>query len=380
MNFTIEYLPSEINGNGVLLDNGSWNGVVGILQRREADASIESLTMTSLRWNVVDLLSPLWVDRKYMFIKAATEFELSWLSIFYPFNCPLWFALIASILLLSTCLGIICQICHRNTEFRRNGLLQNICNSLFFIFSVFCGQGEKLGLTTTSIMVVCVSTDLLVVVLLASYSASLMSYLIVRRPRLPFRTFSEFLADGTFTLGVHRFSSLLSFFETTEDPVINQLYLSHIAPHKDTLPMSHLEGYTRVCSSHKYVYIHFLEFLEDKRNKLKCELTIVPGAFLTVTKSIALIRNSSYRGLFRYSLTKLRRNGILQQLLYVTKHGNEVQETPLISMDMTSLAPIFTVLAFGLVATILSISLEFAIHKCKKQKQTSYRMGNDWVL
>lgn len=80
------------------------------------------------------------------------------------------------------------------------------------------------------------------------------------------------------------------------------------------------------------------------------------------------------------SLTKLRRNGILQQLLYVTKHGNEVQETPLISMDMTSLAPIFTVLAFGLVATILSISLEFAIHKRKKQKQTSYRMDNDWVL
>jgi hypothetical protein len=54
-----------------------------------------------------------------------------------------------------------------------------------------------------------------VVVLLASYSASLISYLTVRRPNLPFSTFSEFLEDGSFGLGVHRFSSLPSFFEVT---------------------------------------------------------------------------------------------------------------------------------------------------------------------
>jgi hypothetical protein len=62
-------------------------------------------------------------------------------------------------------------------------------------------------------MAVCVVTDMLVVVLLASYSASLISYLTVRHPRLPFNTFSEFLEDGSFGVGVHRFSSLPSFFE-----------------------------------------------------------------------------------------------------------------------------------------------------------------------
>lgn len=51
------------SGNGVILDNGSWNGNVGILQRGEADATIESLTMTSSRWQAVDLVSPLWNER-----------------------------------------------------------------------------------------------------------------------------------------------------------------------------------------------------------------------------------------------------------------------------------------------------------------------------
>lgn len=59
----IEYLPSGTNGNGVMLDNGSWNGIVGVLQREEADASIESLTMTSSRWQAIDLVSPLWTER-----------------------------------------------------------------------------------------------------------------------------------------------------------------------------------------------------------------------------------------------------------------------------------------------------------------------------
>jgi hypothetical protein len=68
-------------------------------------------------------------------------------------------------------------------------------------------------------------------------------------------------------------------------------------------------------------------------------------------------------------MNKLRRNGMLQQLLYVTKHRNEVQETPFVSIDMTSLAPIFTVLAFGTVGTILCLSLEFAIYKWRKHKQ-----------
>jgi hypothetical protein len=76
-------------------------------------------------------------------------------------------------------------------------------------------------------------------------------------------------------------------------------------------------------------------------------------------------------------MNKLRRNGMLQQLLYVTKHRNEVQETPFVSIDMTSLAPIFTVLAFGTVVTILCLSLEFAIYKWRKHKQTNNRIYND---
>jgi hypothetical protein len=107
---------------------------------------------------------------------------------------------------------------------------------------------------------------------------------------------------------VRRFYILTHYYhpQNVEDPVLHLLYVKYIAPHKDTLPFTHLEGCQRVCSRQKYVYIHFLEFLEDKRKKLKCEVTIVPGAFLTVTKSIALRRNSPYLGLFRHRWVTLK--------------------------------------------------------------------------
>jgi hypothetical protein len=62
---------------------------------------------------------------------------------------------------------------------------------------------------------------------------------------------------------------------------------------------------------------------------------------------------------------------MLQQLQYVTKHRIQAQETSILSMDITSLAPVFTVLACGMVATMLGLSVELAIWKWRKQKQAT---------
>jgi hypothetical protein len=83
--------------------------------------------------------------RKYMITKAVTSFELSWTSLFRPFNSSLWGALLVAVLLLSVSLGVMYQVCQHYAESRRNGLVQNICNSSFYVFSTFCGQGTYLS-------------------------------------------------------------------------------------------------------------------------------------------------------------------------------------------------------------------------------------------
>jgi hypothetical protein len=58
-----------------------------------------------------------------------------------------------------------------------------------------------------------VAAHLAVGVLLAAYSAFLISYLTFRRPVLPFSSFSELLNDSTYQLGAHASSSFLRTFD-----------------------------------------------------------------------------------------------------------------------------------------------------------------------
>jgi len=51
-------IPPE-NFWGVELPNGTWNGIMGVLERREADVSIHGLVATSARNSVVDFLAPI---------------------------------------------------------------------------------------------------------------------------------------------------------------------------------------------------------------------------------------------------------------------------------------------------------------------------------
>ena len=54
------------------------------------------------------------------------------------------------------------------------------------------------------------------VIIVASYSASFYSFLTLRNPVIPFSSFQELLEDGTYTLGVLRYSSLFPLFRVRD--------------------------------------------------------------------------------------------------------------------------------------------------------------------
>jgi hypothetical protein len=60
---------------------------------------------------------------------------------------------------------------------------------------------------------------------------------------------------------------------------------------------------------------------------------------------------------------------MLQLFLRITKPGTQVPETPFLSMDMTSLTPIFVVLSCGMGATLFCLLLEFRTYKTKKENK-----------
>ena len=57
LNFTFEIFEVEDGAYGVRDDSGQWNGIIGVLQRHEADLSVSAVTITYSRVTVVGRLN-----------------------------------------------------------------------------------------------------------------------------------------------------------------------------------------------------------------------------------------------------------------------------------------------------------------------------------
>jgi hypothetical protein len=76
-----------------------------------------------------------------------------------------------------------------------------------------CAAGQRDGLKSTSGRIVTLTSYMTSLVLLAGYSASLISSLAVQLRHLPFRDLQGLLYDGSYKLGVQENSSTLNIFD-----------------------------------------------------------------------------------------------------------------------------------------------------------------------
>ena len=67
--------------------------------------------------------------------------------------------------------------------------------------------------THVSGRIVHLTTFVTAVLIVTSYTASLVSHVMVTKYKLPFNNFEEFLSDGTYQLGVLAGSAHLSYFK-----------------------------------------------------------------------------------------------------------------------------------------------------------------------
>jgi len=78
------------------------------------------------------------------------------------------------------------------------------------------------------------------------------------------------------------------------------VYKKLIAPFKDDMPASHVDGYRRVCADHKYAYFS-LNLLKTKHSlSLPCQLMPLPETSYQVPSAFLIYKNSSFKGLINW--------------------------------------------------------------------------------
>ncbi|KAJ4436552.1 hypothetical protein ANN_16584 [Periplaneta americana] len=137
--YSTKYMKSELDWG--MEKNGTWTGVIGLVQRNEVDVAIASLTISTTRLQAVDFLLPLMTGKGDIYIREPEESRMYWNIFLAPFKWKLWSAVLASLLLLSGGLWFICFIGRRQgvPESQPYGLF----NSLHCVYSGLLAQGQN---------------------------------------------------------------------------------------------------------------------------------------------------------------------------------------------------------------------------------------------
>ncbi len=98
LNFTMELIEEEDAIYGELLTNGTWLGIVGMLDRQEADLSIMDFSITETRSRVIDFGTGIYPQAAQLFMHLPRK-SASWWTFVEVFNSLFWLLLVLVALL-----------------------------------------------------------------------------------------------------------------------------------------------------------------------------------------------------------------------------------------------------------------------------------------
>ncbi|KAJ9596424.1 hypothetical protein L9F63_012542 [Diploptera punctata] len=342
------YIPSVDGYYGSQMADGSFNGLVSMIQHQQVHMTASNLMMMPNRRTAVDYLTSLLEERTYLFIKQPEIIMMQWTDFVRPFSTALWCTDVVMILVLGCCLWLLCKYNWR----------ENYCTipqAVFVITASFYLQGRS-----DSCKVLLLTSYVTSTVLLAGYSASLISTLTTKEAKLPFVDFLGLVKKGTHMVGLLPSSAQLDTIKYAADPILRQVYTDFIAPYEDSLPQTDEEGLHRVCTGN---YAYMGEFIETMATNLPCRVVHIPEAFIPVTLSIAIHKQSPYRSIFKFYLNEMRRSGILRRFMLQTLNYQSHQDVSQSrSVELIHVVPLFGILLIGIIASLIIFLLEKRIH------------------
>ncbi|CAL1673816.1 unnamed protein product [Lasius platythorax] len=314
LNCTFTY--KEAGSWGMCLPNGTCTGAVGMLKNDEIDFAASEFMMTKQRLDYVSFTTPIFSTKCRAYIKRPESASIiKWDTYIAPFSVNIWRIIVFFIIILSASIVFIQKLFAIASIRLQDNSPSRFTEIIFFITGAFCSQGMDQS-TLDPVRMVHLVTYLTAVVILAAYSAALISFLTVKTFVMPFTTMEGLLKEEGFSCGVIGNSAYYTFLQRTTDKVMSQVFDKLIR--KETiakkLPTSYMEGLERVCREDKYAFVTLDNMAALLQQKVNCKLEPL-DVITPTTIAMTLQRNSPYRGIINAHILLLKDSGILQRLL-----------------------------------------------------------------
>ncbi|KAJ9577295.1 hypothetical protein L9F63_006134 [Diploptera punctata] len=312
LNFQTVYVEPEQKTWGAVLPNNTSTGIVGMLHSGKAEVAVFNMLMTTRRMEVMDFTIPLLNPTYHIFIRKPEQITLEWDMYLAPFTRRLWCALVVLILIISSILPFIYCVGHYHGLDRNSVNNFRIRDSLFIILAAFCQQGvEKDTPQFSSCRVLYVTTYFTAVIILASYSATLVSFLTVGKIILPFTDLEDVLRAGTHKLGAVKTSTVLYHFRSAQTGLYQRVQTHLLHEKHNSLVTDIQSGLLRVCQE-PYLFMAMNTEVLPYLSQMHCDITSLPVTYFRVSLSMGLRLYSPYKPFINYELQCLYDQGLLQ--------------------------------------------------------------------
>ncbi|XP_076373159.1 putative glutamate receptor [Tachypleus tridentatus] len=184
-NFRLRHVPSIDNKFGAKLLNGSWNGLIGMVQRQEAEIAVSDIGMSNSRAEVIDFTYPYVNDQINFLIQAPREKPRA-LAIIRPFSLEMWIAILVVVIGTALTTALVAR-----TTIRPQANSWTFGQSLWYYCGALTFQGADELPDRNSQRIIIGSYWLFAIIIVAGFSGSLTSFMNVPGKELPIDTISE---------------------------------------------------------------------------------------------------------------------------------------------------------------------------------------------
>ena len=230
LNLRYQMVPQmEDGGYGMLLENGTWTGMVGELAYGRADVALTWLWMREDRLRVINYLDAVPVEQStdalYISTEATDDVVLNgevMSSLLNPLQVNVWWVLLGTLLLLSLALRATVSFSGAEDTQTAGELTWTGCVQATFMSLV--GQGWPSMPASLSGRTIALLLWMLYIIIHSGYTANLISHLTVSGDVRPITSLKQFSERPDWKLGMYPTHVILNDWRFSNDTYERQLY------------------------------------------------------------------------------------------------------------------------------------------------------------
>ena len=370
----------EYENKRKLLENGTWEGPFGMIQRKEIDADSVGVGMNIERLAIIDFPMQTHQIPFVLIARVPEGTALNMWAYISVFGVPQWSIFLATLTLLAIGLSVINSISKDETitsfgvkrgaksKYILSSLLSNI--SLVYLYTLQMGSHTSSQQAATRIITITMS--FLTLLIFVYYTTEITAEMTSGPPEMSLRNFDDVIQKGYTVVTASAYYNKI-FAQADPGSAKYRIYKRDLEPVKYLI---NEDVFKKITTEEKVLLFTSESTINYKAAEpYRKELVVLKIHDGKSNGGLALTKDSEFLALFNYYILKAFETGVMAKLhqdhhsaLFTNQHFGMPEPQPLTTKNAMFL---FILIGFGVCISIMVALMENMHKKCFKKNNAS---------